>query len=161
MSEEHPTALSGNPKTEKTSAVAYPAQHGGTTRTTWRGNKGTILVVDDDEGVCRITQAQLRRFGYTVLTAANGRDCLEEVLSDSSEVDLILLDLSMPVMSGLETVAVLDKSDCTIPVILVSGYERADITLEVASLPCVAFLQKPYTIEELLFAITSKLQNNQ
>jgi len=89
--------------------------------------KKTILIVDDEEELAFFLEKILKRDGYEVLTARNGKEAVERYKSHQHEIDLILMDISMPVMNGLEAARVLKELDSCIPVILMSAYSYDSI----------------------------------
>jgi CheY-like chemotaxis protein len=110
--------------------------------------QGTILVVDDEEIVRSTAQATLERFGYTVLTAGDGQEALE-CLRSAPQVGIVLLDLTMPVMSGEQTLREIRRMRPDLPVILSSGYNEVEAIRRFQGQGLSAFLQKPYTAERL------------
>ena len=121
------------------------------------GRGELILFVDDDRSVREMVAPTLAEHGYRVLTAANGAEALALLGKHQSEVRLVLTDMAMPVMDGLEMIEKLQAQFPRLPVILMSG------TLDTAkaSLPygIVASLTKPFRLEELLAAIASALDS--
>jgi CheY-like chemotaxis protein len=116
----------------------------------------TILVVDDEPLIAMALEATLDDAGYSIVTAANGRQALER-LSETPRPDLVLLDMMMPVMSGPAMLAAMAAHPDLdgIPVVVLSSLpERAirDRTTNVARI-----LQKPYTAQEVLEAIATVL----
>jgi CheY-like chemotaxis protein len=113
----------------------------------------TVLVVDDDpdfvEGIVPILESA----GYTVEVAANGPEALERIVR--GEIDCLLLDLRLPVMSGAELHARLVEAGCTVPTILVTGSrDEAEDNPELRSQLC-GMLFKPFEPNALLTAIGS------
>ncbi|WP_025321313.1 PAS domain-containing hybrid sensor histidine kinase/response regulator [Deferrisoma camini] len=103
-----------------------------------RGRGERVLVVDDDPAVCEITAALVESLGYRVETAADGREAIERV--EAGGIDLVLSDVSMPHMGGLELLRALRDRNRTLPVVLLSGFaEPEDLG------PEVPFLRKPPT----------------
>lgn len=118
---------------------------------------GTVLVVDDEEIVRSTTMAALEDHGLTVITARNGRECLQLYKLHADSIDAILLDVSMPLMSGPEALDALRKTGATVPVILSSGYMELQIREDVPdSARPDAFLAKPY-VPGLLLATLQKV----
>lgn len=103
------------------------------------GGDETILVVDDEEAVRTTVAIALRRLGYRVLEAIDGDECLALLQRDVEQIDLLLLDMSMPNVSGAEVIERLEAETAP-PVILFTGYANTpdDIRREVA-----AILEKP------------------
>ena len=106
-----------------------------------------ILVVDDDIMNLRRTQMILEKF-YNVILAESGREALDEI--KHKNFDLILLDIAMPQMYGLETFKRIKESNVDIPVIFLtaSGYE--DDVRTAISLGAINYLKKPFYPKELL-----------
>lgn len=108
---------------------------------------GTILVVDDEEIVRITTSEMLRSIGYEVLLAKNGKEALH-VLSKNS-VDLVVLDMIMPVMNGKEAFNEMHKLYPKLPVILSSGFSKEEDLLAVREKGLFGFIQKPFRRAEL------------
>ena len=105
---------------------------------------GTILIVDDEELVRRTASHALERYGYRTLLAANGREAVEAYRRDP-EIGLVLLDLTMPVMSGEETLRQLQSIRREVRVLLISGYNEVEAVQRFAGKGLSGFLQKPFT----------------
>ena len=114
-----------------------------------------ILVVDDDEMNLKRTQMILEKH-YNVLLAESGNEALRKLKSE--KVDLVLLDIAMPVMDGLETFKRMKESFIEIPDIYLtaSGYE--DDVRTAISLGAVNYLKKPFFPAELLKRVTMGLE---
>jgi signal transduction histidine kinase/CheY-like chemotaxis protein len=119
--------------------------------------RATILVVDDEAAVREATGDLLEAGGFTVLTAADGRDGLEQYRERRHEIDLVLLDMKMPVMNGEETLAALRVHDPGLRVVLMSGYSEREATRRVADHGPLSFLQKPYDYDTLLATVNAAL----
>ncbi|NOY45802.1 MAG: PAS domain S-box protein [Deltaproteobacteria bacterium] len=102
------------------------------------GRGERVLVVDDDPAVCEITAALVESLGYRVETAADGKEALERAAAGG--VDLVLTDVSMPRMGGLDLMRALREQNSTVPVVLLSGFPEPDDLH-----PKVPFLRKPPT----------------
>lgn len=118
---------------------------------------GTVLVIDDEEIVRRTAQATLERFGYQVLVAGDGRQGLEAFRRVADRVDAVVLDMTMPVMSGEETFRELRLIRPDIKVILSSGYNEAEAIRHFNGKGLAGFIQKPYTSARLAEAVRSVL----
>jgi PAS domain S-box-containing protein len=112
----------------------------------------TVLVVDDKPGSIELlTEYLLRPNGYVPLVATNGQQGLDMALAERP--DLIILDLKMPEMSGLEVLRALREQQANIPVILMTGYGSEDDIVASFRLGAKDYLSKPFRIEEMLGAI--------
>ena len=116
----------------------------------------TILVVDDGkENRDFVSQYVLEPNGYETLLARDGQEGLEMALAH--QPDLILLDLQMPRMDGMDVLRELDAHQMDIPVILMTFHGSEDIAIEVYRLGVRDYVKKPYTPEEMLDAIERSL----
>jgi len=114
-----------------------------------RKGEGTILVVEDDDAVRRMTREFLKISGYTVLEARSGADAIQFMERREQPIDLVLTDVLMPGMKGRELVERLSKLRAGIKVLYMSAYtEDAAINIGVLS-PGTAFIEKPFSPDEL------------
>ena len=114
---------------------------------------GVVLLVEDDEAVRNITRKGLVRAGYTVVEAANGREAL--TLAQGG-IDLVISDVVMPDMGGVELQKRLTDQYPNLKVILTSGYSEAEVKGEIRQLGA-AFLPKPFTHHALIRCVTEVL----
>ncbi|MBL4952805.1 response regulator transcription factor [Neobacillus sp. YIM B02564] len=119
--------------------------------------KTNILVVEDEIQIARVLKMELEYEGYNVTVEHNGKDGLEKALH--SDIDLILLDVMLPQLSGIEVLRRLRKENEDIPVILLTA--RNTTFDKVAGLDQGAndYVTKPFEIEELLARIRSCLRH--
>ena len=128
----------------------------GSTRSAEAGEATTVLVVDDEAAVRTFSEAALECLGYNVVLAENGRAALEALRSNRG-IDLVLLDLVMPVMGGAEAFAAIRKEWPNIAVLLSSGYSRHEA--DRLGLPQdVPILEKPYSVQNLKAALGTALK---
>jgi PAS domain S-box-containing protein len=111
--------------------------------------QGVILVVDDDVFVLKAASAALQRLGYRVLLAEDGERALAVFQERLQEIDLIVLDRTMPGLSGEETFRRLRALHPEVKVLLSSAYDEAEVAGQVATTSVVGFLHKPYGPEQL------------
>jgi PAS domain S-box-containing protein len=116
-----------------------------------------ILVVDDEPSVRQIATSILQRAGAVVHTAPSGDDALVWVRDTRPALDLVLLDLTMPGLTGEETLAQLHTLRPDLPVILMSGYSESGILGRLGQQGAVDFLQKPFELDALLGCIRATL----
>jgi DNA-binding response OmpR family regulator len=116
----------------------------------------TILLIDDDESVRRTCQIALDRAGYCVLTAENGPHGLR--LLEHQEMDLILVDMFMPDMDGLEVISRLRQTRPASKIIAITGRSGHMNHLDIARhLGAHDTLMKPFRLQELLDAVSAQL----
>ncbi len=111
--------------------------------------KETILLVDDEEMVVDICSEILKRLGYQVMTAINGRTALSVFEESRDEIDLVILDLIMPGMGGEQVYDGLVALKPDIKVLLASGYALDDQARGLLSRGADDFIQKPYSVTDL------------
>lgn len=117
----------------------------------------TILVVDDEELVRKLASMALRRHGYEVLEAQDGKEALEVIARSPSPPSLVLLDLAMPVMGGDELAPILHRKYPDVKIVMSSGYQEEEARKGFSSAAVAGFLQKPYTVMALLETIDEVL----
>lgn len=126
-----------------------------------RGGSETILIVDDEAAVRGVIQSILRRYGYKSLLAANGEEALQILTTHHDRPDLILLDLTMPKLSGRDTFTGIRRITSDVPVVISSGYPVDVAAFEQEmGYKIHGFIQKPYeavsiarTVREVLDAV--------
>jgi len=123
----------------------------------WRG-RGTVLVVDDESGVRDLARAILENSGFTVLTACDGGDAIRIFRRHAGEVVAIVLDLTMPAMTGEEAATELQRIRAGVPIILSSGYSEQEVAGRFAGKGLAGFLQKPYEPAALTEALLRALE---
>ena len=117
----------------------------------------TILLIDDEESIRRIFQVALEEAGYRVLTAEHGKHGLR--LLEQEKVDLIVVDIFMPEMDGLELIPLLRKTRPAIKLIAISGGSGPMNQLDTAKkLGAHHTLKKPFSMQELLDAVSAQLK---
>ncbi|MGO8736435.1 MAG: response regulator, partial [Terriglobia bacterium] len=114
---------------------------------------GTVLVVDDEPMVLAFVEEGLKKIGYRVLTAVDGRQACEVYSSHSNQIDMVLLDMVMPGTTGLEACRRLREINPNVRVILSSGYSSGDVVREARLAGALGFIGKPYSLEELSWAL--------
>jgi two-component system, cell cycle sensor histidine kinase and response regulator CckA len=110
---------------------------------------GTILVVDDEEGVRSLAASVLEEAGYTVELAGDGAEAIERLRELGDDVRLVLLDLTMPQLGGAEAAVELRQIQPDIPIIAMSGYGDIEVMQQFSDAAVDDFLPKPFTPDEL------------
>jgi two-component system, cell cycle sensor histidine kinase and response regulator CckA len=114
--------------------------------------EGTILLVEDEEGLRALNARGLSSRGYTVLEASNGVEAIE-VLDKQGHVDLVVSDVVMPEMDGPTLLKELRRRDPTLKIIFVSGYAEEAFAKNLPSEEQYAFLAKPFTLKQLVSTV--------
>lgn len=110
---------------------------------------GLVLVVEDEDPVRRYTVSLLEELGFTVLQASDGTEAIAIVRERSVEISAMLLDHSMPGLSGGEVLAELAREGLAVPVVLTSGHDRTSLERRFTGYDIAGYLQKPFRIEKL------------
>lgn len=113
------------------------------------GGRETILLVDDEKDVVKVTTAMLEALGYTVLVGNNGREAIALYREQQEDIALVILDMIMPEMSGEAVFEVLKSINPEVKVLLSTGYSLQDVAQEVFTAGCQGFIQKPFTLHSL------------
>ncbi|HEY6723360.1 MAG TPA: PAS domain S-box protein [Polyangiaceae bacterium] len=108
-----------------------------------------VLVADDEEAVLTVTCKTLERLGYECVRCSNGAEALARLSEGEPEVDIALLDLTMPELGGGEVLTELRRRGTTTPVILMSGFGASDTSPELLSAGPMDFIEKPFVPGEL------------
>jgi two-component system cell cycle sensor histidine kinase/response regulator CckA len=118
---------------------------------------GLVLVIDDEDLVCNAMKSILERRGFAVAVANDGVAGVQRFRDNPAEIALVILDLTMPKQSGEETLRQLRAIRQDIPVILSSGYSEVEATRRFVGKGLASFLQKPFTMVQLLGAVEAAL----
>jgi signal transduction histidine kinase len=119
---------------------------------------GTVLLVEDEDQVRHLTRAMLMQQGYRVLDFAAPADALRLVRENTEAIDLLLADIVMPQMSGLELAREVRASRPAIRILLMSGYIDTRVTSQGTIHPDMPFLQKPFTAAALRTKVRNALR---
>jgi CheY-like chemotaxis protein len=110
---------------------------------------GTVLVVDDEELIRNFVKRALEPFGYGVLLAQNGLEAMRSVKERPGEIGLVLLDVAMPGMDGLETLIRIREITPDVPVLVCSAFGDKEVEAHFAGQTISGFFPKPYTVKQL------------
>ncbi len=131
------------PASERESEVEKPVDQA------IRRGAETILLVDDEPAILSVSRQMLESLGYRVTTAAGGREALRLYGDKGTEIDLVIVDMVMPELSGGETFTRLRELNPSVRVILSSGYSLNGQAQEILNRGCDGFIQKPFNLQEL------------
>lgn len=118
----------------------------------------TVLVVDDEELVRHVAASTLEYYGYRILVAADGTEAVKRFAAEPDSIHLVLLDLTMPGMSGEETLRELQGIRPQVRVLLSSGYDQDEATQRFSGKGLAGFLKKPYVAPRLAEAVRAVLK---
>jgi two-component system cell cycle sensor histidine kinase/response regulator CckA len=115
--------------------------------------QGTILLVEDEEGLRGLNARGLTSRGYTVLQAANGLEAVEAFDSHAGKIDIVVSDVVMPEMDGPTLLTKLRSRDPNVKIIFVSGYAEEAFEKHLPEGEKYNFLAKPFTLKQLVGAV--------
>jgi len=116
-----------------------------------------ILIVDDEEDLCRVLTNILKQDGYEVLAAHTGEDALAVIRRQP--LDLILLDLRLSGMGGMEILQIIKQKGLNIQVIIMTAYGTPEGREEAKDLGVFEFIDKPFPVEEMLKVVRRALEH--
>lgn len=117
-----------------------------------------ILIVDDQIGVRSLLCVVLNEAGYTVATASNGYEGVQKTYLHSPS--LVIMDLKMPIMDGIQALEEIRKSFSSLPVIIMTAYGDEETVNQIGKIPCTVFVAKPFDVNSLLEKVHSQLTKN-
>jgi PAS domain S-box-containing protein len=120
---------------------------------------GVVLVIDDEKNVRITAENILKICGYDVLSAEDGIKGIEVFKTYHDKIDAVLLDMTMPKISGKETLIRIKEIDADVKVVMTSGYMQEELFNELKELGMKSFIQKPYNTEELSKMIYNTIYN--
>jgi DNA-binding NtrC family response regulator len=115
-----------------------------------------VLIVDDEEVLRDVLEAVLRREGFDVLLAGSGEECLS--ILDGEEVDLVILDMMLPGINGLDTLRSIRHSNPNLPVIVITAYSSIDGAIEAMKQGAFHYIPKPFKNEEVTLTVNKALE---
>ena len=119
----------------------------------------TVLLVDDEDVIIKVSMEILNTLGYQVLTARSGKEAIEVYKKNKDKIDLIILDMIMPDMGGGKVYDRIKEINPDIKVLLSTGYSIEGQATEILKRGCNGFIKKPFNIKELSHKIREVLNN--
>ncbi len=117
----------------------------------------TVLVVDDEESLRTLMADALQSEGAAVLQAVDGEDGIEQFTEHCQEIDAVVLDLTMPKLSGEEVFRQIKLARPDVPVILCSGYTQEDVARQFVGVELDGFIEKPFAPSQLIDMLRTAL----
>lgn len=122
-------------------------------------NKFSILIVDDEENMLKMLKTFFEEKEFKCYTAKNGREALEVI--EANKVDLVITDMKMPEMDGLELLRVIKEKYNNISAVIMTGFADEYTTTEALNLGADGYITKPFRNKELLLILKRIQQLNQ
>ncbi len=113
-----------------------------------------IMFVDDDPSILDAAKTAIESYGYEVITAKSGMECLEKL----EDADLVFLDIKMPGMDGIEVLKKIKKKNASLPVIMITAYATVDTAIEAMKHGAFDYIRKPFAVDELEGSILAALE---
>jgi DNA-binding NtrC family response regulator len=117
---------------------------------------GTILVADDDADIRDILKDTLNSLGARIVTAVNGQDCLDRVEADAP--DVLLLDIEMPVKSGLQVLQELQQRGSEMTIIMITAYGTIERAVQAIKQGAYDFITKPFDLDHITLVVEKALE---
>jgi len=115
-----------------------------------------VMIVDDEEVLRDVLEVVLRREGFDVVLAASGEEALS--LLDGDEVDLVILDVMLPGISGIDTLRAIRISNPTLPVVVITAFSSIDGAIEAMKFGAFHYIPKPFKNEEVVLTVNKALE---
>jgi CheY-like chemotaxis protein len=117
----------------------------------------TLLLIEDEASVREVTAKLLAKLGYTVVTAVDGLDGVEKAATHEGRLDIVISDLMMPVLGGVEAVTRILEKRPNLPVLFVSGYSESALRWSDGAPRVGKLLQKPFSVDDLAHAVRTAI----
>ena len=121
---------------------------------------GTVLVVEDEEALVRLLKKLLSRAGYRVLAAMDGEEAIDLYQNHKTEIDVVLLDLGLPKVTGLDVISKLKEQNPRVNIIITTGYLEADLKAELFRTGVKDCIHKPYLVDDVVERVGTLLENS-
>jgi DNA-binding NtrC family response regulator len=118
--------------------------------------KGRVIVIDDDEGICKVVGAALKGEGYVVDTANNGKQAIEK--SQTNFYNLALVDIRLPDMEGTKLLTAMKETTPEMRKVILTGYPGLENAIDAVNKGAHAYLVKPVNMDELLRTVEEQLR---
>ncbi len=119
-------------------------------------DKPTLLLADDDLTLLEVLREFLQLQGFEVVACENGKEALKQL--KKTEVDLVLTDMYMPEVTGIELIERVRRYDQQVPIILLTGYSTVELTIDALRAGATNFIVKPFNLEDMLKIVHTTLE---
>lgn len=121
--------------------------------------KKVILLAEDDSIIRELLTAMLKTAGYELVTATDGVEAVEAFRAHGDKVHLIITDIGMPRMNGIEAIVIIRKMSETVPIMILSIWEQADYKKIADDNKVKEYMKKPFDVHELMKRVGELVQN--
>jgi PAS domain S-box-containing protein len=125
---------------------------------TWWHGRGCVLFADDEPPVRTVGRRILERLGFHVVLAQNGRMAIDEFTRRADEISLVILDLTMPEMTGDQALVEIKRLRPEVPIVLISGFGEEEVLERLSDVAIDGFLKKPFRVEDFSSLVRSVLE---
>lgn len=122
--------------------------------------RGTVLVVEDEEAMVHLLIEALSQAGYQTLTAMNGEEAVDLYHQHTAEIDIVVLDLGLPKVSGFHVIHKLMEESPRVSIIITTGYLQPDLTPELFEAGVKECIYKPYAVDDLVEKVGFLIQHS-
>ncbi len=121
-----------------------------------------IIIAEDEDQTRRSLAVVLESAGFKVKTAKNGIEAIEKLLraDPSNPIDLLLTDIFMPMMTGLELIDIVRRHSSGLPIVVITGYRDKSLSDQLSNLDCSHLIDKPFEADVLLECVTNIFSDN-
>jgi len=120
--------------------------------------RGTVFVVENEQFALRLLEKVLSERGYQVLLAADGQEAIETYCRHKTEIDVVLLDVGLPKVDGLNVLYKMKSENPDVRVIIMSGYLEPELRTKLHEAGVQHFIDKPYMLDQLVETIQSLIE---
>jgi two-component system, NtrC family, response regulator AtoC len=120
-------------------------------------HKGTIVIADDEPNIRRVLEAALTREGYNVITAENGKKALD-VISSTPQIDILISDLIMPDINGVELLEAAREIDPGMSVLMITAHGTIKTAVDAMRLGAFDYITKPFDMDEMKIVVKKALE---
>jgi len=118
-----------------------------------------VLVIDDDSIILKAIESVLLKEGLEVITTEDGNEAIDMICNEKSEIDLVITDIMMPFISGIEIITSISEKKPDLPIITISALDQREVLLTAVRLGAQDFVRKPVNMEELIIRVFKCLKH--
>ncbi len=121
-------------------------------------DKRSVLVVDDDSKITAIIEECLESFNYDLKVASSGQEAIDKI--EDPSISLVLLDVNLPDISGLDVLTILQKRNSSVPIVIMTGFVSTEAAIEAMKKGAYEFITKPFDINKLIGIVNKVMQKS-